>query len=421
MIGSNLANASGWTGHGVKVAIVDSGVDYTHPDLGGCFGPTCKVIGGWDFVGNTFDSNPDDSTYQPIPHPDADPAPCDPNVADQIAQQPGAGSSSAAHGTHVAGIVAAKAASANGVTGVAPDASILAYRVFGCNGSTGDDVIIAALERAYNEGARVLNMSLGDAFNNFASSPDALASSALVANGVVVVASAGNSGANGLFSVGAPSVGTGVISVASVQNLSFPAPSFDAVSGSTTMHVGYLNLANVANPPTSGSAGDIVYIGRGCTGDTPLANASGKVALIIRGLCTFNEKYANAVAAGATAVVIMNDGISPDRVGIVAGGGVVDLGKPGVTISYTDGIALRGLALPVAMTWTANTVDSGDPLAGQISSFSSWGLASDLALKPDVSAPGGNIRSTWPLVQDGGYNVISGTSMAAPHVTGAVA
>ena len=117
----------------------------------------------------------------------------------------------------------------------------------------------------------------------------------------------------------------------------------------------------------------------------------------------------------------MNDGSSPDRVGIVAGGGVVDLGKPGVTISYTDGIALQGLALPVTMTWTANTVDSADPLAGQISSFSSWGLASDLALKPDVSAPGGNIRSTWPLVQDGGYNVISGTSMAAPHVTGAVA
>jgi subtilisin family serine protease len=421
MIGSNIANASGWTGQGVKVAIVDSGVDYTHPDLGGCFGTGCKVIGGWDFVGNSYDANPDDSTYQPIPHPDADPAPCDANLADQIAQQPGAGTSSAAHGTHVAGIVAAKAASPTGVTGVAPGASILAYRVFGCNGSTGDDVIIAALERAYNDGARVLNMSLGDAFNNFASSPDAMASAALVANGVVVVASAGNSGANGLYSVGAPSVGNGVISVASVQNLSFPAPSFDVVSGSTTRHVPYLDLANVAAPPTSGSPGDVVYIGRGCTGDTPLADASGKVALIIRGVCTFNEKYANAVHSGATAVVIMNDGATPDRVGIVAGGGVVDLGKPGVTISYTDGIALRGLAQPATLTWTANTLDAPDPVAGQISSFSSWGLASDLALKPDLAAPGGNIRSTWPLVQDGGYNVISGTSMAAPHVAGSAA
>jgi subtilisin family serine protease len=421
MIGANLANASGATGAGVKVAIVDSGVDYTHPDLGGCFGPTCKVVGGWDFVGDTYDSNPADSTYQPIPHPGPDPAPCDANKADLIAQRPGAGSSSAAHGTHVAGIVAAKAASATGVTGVAPDAKILAYRVFGCNGSTGDDIIIAALERAYTDGARVLNMSLGDAFNNFADSPDAMASSALVANGVVVVASAGNSGANGLYSTGAPSVGTGVISVASVQNSAFPARSFDAVSGSTTRHVAYLGLAAVAAAPTSGSAGPIVYVGRGCNVDTPLADAAGKVALILRGTCTFNEKYMKAVNAGAAAVVIMNDGATPDRVGIVAGGGVSDLGKPGVTISYTDGIALRGLAPAPTLTWTANTVEAADPAGGQISSFSSWGLASDLALKPDLAAPGGNIRSTWPLVQDGGYNIISGTSMAAPHVTGSAA
>ena len=422
MIGSNLANASGWTGSGIKVAIIDSGVDYTHPDLGGCFGTGCKVVGGWDFVGNSFDSNPLDSTYQPIPHPDADPAPCDPNVADLIAQQPGAGTSAAAHGTHVTGIVAAKAASATGVTGVAPNASILAYRVFGCNGSTSDDVIISALERAYNEGARVVNMSLGDAFNNFADSPDAAASSALVAKGVVVVASAGNSGANGLFSVGAPSVGTSVISVASVQNLSFPAPSFDVTSGTTTLHVTYLRLDATTVAPTSGAAGNIVYVGRGCITDTPLADTSGKVALIIRGVCTFNEKYAKAVGAGATAVIVMNDGADPSRVGNFNGGGVVDLGKPGISISFTDGMAIRTLATePKAMTWTANILDAPDPLAGQISSFSSWGLASDLALKPDLTAPGGNIRSTWPLSQDGGYNVISGTSMAAPHVTGAVA
>jgi minor extracellular serine protease Vpr len=442
MIGSNLANASGWTGLGVKVAIIDSGIDYTHPDLGGCFGVGCKVVGGWDFVGNTFDSNSTDSTYQPIPHPDADPAPCDANLADQIAQQPGAGTSDAAHGTHVAGITAAKAASATGVTGVAPNATLLAYRVFGCNGSTSDDIMIAALERAYSDGARVVNMSIGDAFNNFADSPDAAVSSALVQNGVVVVASAGNSGANGLYSTGAPSVGRGVISVASVQNLSFPAPSFDVVSGATTMHVGYLALATTVAAPTSGAAGNIVWAGRGCLnavasppldaagnpqapvpagGDPYLASVSGNVALLVRGVCSFNEKYARAVAAGATAVVIMNDGFTPDRRGIVAGGGVVDLGKPGVTISWTDGIVLQALAQPAAMTWTANTVDSPDPVAGQISSFSSWGMASDLALKPDVSAPGGNIRSTWPLVQDGGYNVISGTSMAAPHVTGSAA
>jgi len=432
MIGSDVANTAGATGAGVKIAIVDSGVDYNHPDLGGCFGTGCKVAGGYDFVGDTFDSQSTDSTYQPIPHPDADPAPCDPNVADQIAQQPGAGVSNAGHGTHVAGIAAAKAAAANGVTGVAPDATLLAYRVFGCNGSTSDDIIIAALERAYNDGAQVVNMSLGDSFNNFASSPDAQATQTLVDHGVVVVAASGNSGANGLFSTGAPSVAPGAISVASVNNLAFPAASFDAVSGGTTAHVAYAQLQTTTAAPTSGTAGDFVYVGRGCsadptlplaTDDPYLADPNGKVALIVRGLCTFDAKYKRAVAAGAKAVVIMNDGANPTRVGLFFGGSVVDKGVPGVTISFTDGVTIRSMiaAGTTSLNWTANTVQAADPTAGQISSFSSYGLASDLALKPDISAPGGNILSTWPLSQDGGYNVISGTSMASPHVAGAVA
>src|SRR5438093_788377 len=65
MIGSNVANAAGWTGKGVKVAVIDSGVDYTNADLGGCFGAGCKVAGGWDLVGNLYDSNPQDSTFSP--------------------------------------------------------------------------------------------------------------------------------------------------------------------------------------------------------------------------------------------------------------------------------------------------------------------------------------------------------------------
>jgi minor extracellular serine protease Vpr len=430
MIGSNIANAAGYTGDGVEVAVIDSGVDYNHPDLGGGFGAGHKVVGGYDFVGDLFDSNPANSTYSPVPHPDNNPAPCDPSLADQRAQQPGAGVSDAGHGTHVAGIVGAKAASVSGVTGVAPDAKILAYRVFGCNGSTSDDIIIAALERALHDGAQVVNMSLGDAFNNFADSPDAETAANLVNEGVVVVASAGNSGVNGLFSVGAPSVGNGVISVASVQNLSFPAPSFDVSNGATTLHVTYLRLADTIQAPTSGSPGDIVYVGRGCVADSSLgltnddaylADPNGKVALIIRGTCSFNVKYARAVAAGATAVIIMNDGTAPDRVGNFNGGFTTDLGVPGVTISYTDGVAIQGMSEPRTMTWTANILDAPDPLAGFISSFSSWGLASDLASKPDVSAPGGNIKSTWPLAQFGGYNVISGTSMSSPHVAGAVA
>jgi minor extracellular serine protease Vpr len=432
MIGSTAANAAGWTGKGIKVGIIDSGVDYTNPDLSDGFGPGHRVAGGWDFVGDDYDSQDADSTFQPVPHPDADPAPCDPNKADAIAAQPGAGPSAAGHGTHVAGIVAAKAGPEPGaVTGVAPEATLYAYRVFGCVGSTDSDIMAAAMERAADDGVQVVNMSIGAAFANWPEYPTAVASDNLVAKGVVVVASIGNSGANGLYSAGAPGVGKDVIGVASVQNLALPALTFTVANGTPTpLRVPYLQLQSTTTAPTSGAAGDIVYVGRGCVADPALglsaddpylADPAGKVALIIRGVCTFNTKYDRAIKAGATGVIIMNDGANAGRIGLFAGGSVTDLGKPGVTISFTDGQAIRALAGSRTMTWTDVKVNAPDPAAGTISDFSSWGLDAHLNLKPDISAPGGNITSTWPMTQFGGHNTISGTSMASPHVAGAAA
>jgi minor extracellular serine protease Vpr len=429
MIGAPAANAAGWTGRGVKIGIIDSGVDYTNPDLSNGFGAGHRVAGGWDFVGDDYDAADSSSTFQPVPHPDADPAPCDPIKADAIAARPGASSSSAGHGTHVAGIAAAKAAGPGGVTGVAPEATIYAYRVFGCVGSTDSDIMAAALERAADDGVQVVNMSIGSAFTNWPEYPTAVASDNLVAKGVVVVASIGNSGASGLYSAGAPGVGKNVIGVASVQNLALPALTFTVANGTATpLRVPYLQLQSTTTAPTSGTAGDIVFVGRGCiaattgTVDDPYeADPNGKVALIIRGLCTFNEKYDRAIKAGATAVIVMNDGANAGRVGLFAGGSVTDLGKPGVTTSYTDGQAIRAIAGSKTMTWTDVKVNAPDPAAGTISDFSSWGTDAHLTLKPDISAPGGNITSTWPMTQFGGHNTISGTSMAAPHVAGAVA
>jgi len=94
------------------------------------------------------------------------------------------------------------------VTGVAPGVTFGAYRVFGCEGSTTDDVMIAAMERILRDRMDVLNMSIGDAFNNWPGAPTAAAASRLVKKGVVVVASIGNSGANGIFSAGAPASAT---------------------------------------------------------------------------------------------------------------------------------------------------------------------------------------------------------------------
>jgi subtilisin family serine protease len=434
MTQAQSANTAGFKGTGIKAAIIDSGFDWKNPDLNPSLTfPGDRLTKGFDFVGDNYDANEANSTFQPVPHPDSDPAPCNPVEADAIAARQGAGPSAAGHGTHVAGIVGAKAAGPNGVTGVAPEVTFFAYRVFGCVGSTDSDIMLAAMERAFNDGAQVVNMSIGSAFVNHPESPTAVGADALAGRGVVVVTSIGNSGANGLYSASAPGVGDRVIGVASVQNLALPALTFNVTGGGTTRQVPYLQLQATQTAPTSGTSGDgtIVFVGRGCVADSSLnpplaeddpylADPNGKIALITRGLCTFATKYHRAVAAGAKAVIVMNDGL-PGRVGLFAGGGVVDEGVPGVTISFTDGEAIKALAAPRNLTWTDVRVNAPDPSAGTISDFSSWGTDSHLGLKPDISAPGGNITSTWPMQQFGGHNTISGTSMASPHVAGAAA
>jgi subtilisin family serine protease len=410
-------------GSGVKVAIVDSGLDYTLPEFGACarIGPPCRVAGGYDFVGDDFNANPPDATYQPIPHPDDDPAPCDPNVADQRA-----GSSAAAHGTHVAGIVGADGRTDpdNLVTGVAPAATLYAYRVFGCNGSTSSDVMLAAMERAAADDVDVLNISIGAALSNFPNYPTAQAADELVESGTIVVASIGNSGELGLFAASAPGVADKVMGVASVDNVRTFLPYFTI--STDAQHVGYNAAAGAPDPPTEGTfpvarTGTRDAANGACTG-TSIGDLTGKVALIRRGGCPFTEKANNAENAGAVAVVFYNS--MSGRVSPTVVGAAPPITIPVVSITKADGETLwdRAASGSATLTWTAASefFDNTDT-PGRASSFSSWGSASDLTLKPDIAAPGGNIRSTWPHQQHGGHWVIGGTSMAAPHVAGAVA
>ena len=166
----------------------------------------CRVIGGYDFVGDLYDGTSTDQAYLSVPSPDHDPAPCNPLFADARVTAGEASSSGAGHGTHVAGIIGASAANADGVTGVAPQAKFLAYRVFGCNGGVDNDIIVAALERAYKDGAQVVNMSIGDDYASWPEEPTAVASDELVSKGVVVAVAMGNAGSvsTALFSGGDP-------------------------------------------------------------------------------------------------------------------------------------------------------------------------------------------------------------------------
>ncbi len=398
MTGADVARDDlGLTGQGVRVGVIDTGLDYDHADLGGdgtlrtnsSVFPTGRVVAGFDFAGDAF-------TGGNAPVPDLYPDDCN------------------GHGTHVAGIVGANGA----VRGVAPGVSFGAYRVFGCSGSTTADIMIQAMERALADGMQVINMSIGAAFQ-WPSYPTAQASDRLVNRGVVVVASIGNSGTAGVYAGSAPGVGKKVVGVASFENTHINQAALSVSPDNATF--AYNAGFNVPPAPLSGTypmarTGTATSTSDACS---PLAAGSltGKVALIRRGGCTFYIKARNAQLAGAVAVVIYNN---------VSGGIIPNVtGSPPVTIPVVAITAAQGVLInnrlaagSVDLTWTVLSSPNGT--GGFVSAFSSHGPGPDLSLKPDIGAPGGFVQSTYPLEQ-GGYANISGTSMSSPHVAGGVA
>ncbi len=199
----------GLTGEGVTVGVIDSGIDYYHANFGGSGDPadhaaddptviepgtfpTAKVAGGYDFVGNEYDPSSDDPALN-TPKPDPDPLDCN------------------GHGSHVAGTAAGAGVLTDGSTftgpydetthtnsfligpGVAPQATLYALKVFGCDGATDTEVVIDAIELAVENDLDVINMSLGSPFGR-SNDPSAVAATNAAIAGVVVVTSAGNSG-----------------------------------------------------------------------------------------------------------------------------------------------------------------------------------------------------------------------------------
>ncbi|WP_328591657.1 S8 family serine peptidase [Occultella glacieicola] len=415
--GADIAQSElGFTGEGLRVGVMDTGVDIDHPDFGGSgvpgetSFPTERIAYGYDLVGDSYNADPSDPAYQPVPQPDGNPDDCE------------------GHGTHVAGIVGANGDLANdGVRGVAPDATLGAYRVFGCAGSTTADVMIEAMELALADGMDVLNMSIGSALATWPEYPTAVASDNLVDAGVVVVASIGNEGDLGTWAAGAPGVGDKVIGVASYDNTQITA---NAVAVGDHL-AGYTPATGSPEAPTSGSL-PLVALGEPGTDEaracTPIeADLTGSAVLVERGLgpntpecdASFYNKALTAQNAGAAAVLIYNN--VPGLLNATVEG-AEPITIPVIFIGAEDGQAYTAAALagPVDLTWTDQTTTAPNPTGGLISSFSSYGMTADLQIKPDIGAPGGSIWSTVPLEQ-GGHASNSGTSMSSPHVAGAVA
>ncbi|KAK0625885.1 subtilase [Immersiella caudata] len=400
--GVQTLHEKGIFGKGAVVAVVDTGIEYSHPALGGGIGPEFKVRGGYDLVG--------DGDWPNVPKaPDADP------------------NDFQGHGTHVAGIVAGKS---QWYTGVAPEATLLAYKVFSENSGTDEDTLIASFLMAYEAGADIITSSIGGT-SGWSGGAWAVVASRLVDQGIVVTISAGNSGTDGPFYASSGSSGKNVIAVASTIPSLAAAPPFTATFNldgySNTSTLGYFLDANwpVWNLPedlpiipisldTSNPADACEPL----PADTP--DLSKGIVLIRRGSCTFAVKQANAAKFGARRILFYNNDTpltSPGGVDTSIPTGMLEA-KAGVAIIGTikaGGSVTARFTIDENSGWVVGLSNSG---GGLPSSFTSWGPTFEMEIKPDIAAPGSTIYSTYV---GGGWAVLSGTSMACPYVAGIAA
>ncbi len=405
MTGADLAQSQlGLSGQGVRVGVIDTGLDLGHPAFGG------RVVAGYDFVGDQYDASQPSS----VPVPDPSPDDCQGN------------------GTNVTGILAGNDP-AGGFVGVAPAVSLGIYKVFGCQGTTDSATLLSAMERAQADGMQVLNISLGVPFQ-WPQYPTARAASRLVKAGMVVSAAAGDSGELGPYSVGAPALGENVLAVASVDNTRLQLGNFTLRPGDET--VGYRPVSG--SPPAP--VGLNLPVGKllsstpetdndGCSIDGlnpyPAGSLNGQAALIRLGNCPAREKVINAQNAGAQAVVLYNNqtGFASVSVQPVSPFDSETIGIPVVSVVAADGARIdAGIAAGLRLTVNAESQSFDNPSGNTVSPFSALGVSPDLELKPDLAAPGGWVRTATPLRgAPGGYAVLSGTGLAAPQVAGLAA
>jgi subtilisin family serine protease len=409
-------------GNGVKVGVLDTGIDYNHPDLTDVYKGFRKQEGvdpskvapssvsGWDFVDN-----------------DADPMETTPDDWEKAGKPVTPGHEYVTyHGTHVSGTIAAqsKAEVESPAQGVAPGVDLYVYRVLGPYGSGYSSGIVGGIDKSVSDGMKVINMSLG-APTNDPLSAEAIAVNNATLAGVTCVISAGNSGPEE-WTLGSPGAAALPITVGA-SDFPMSIPVATATVGSETftnfklLGKGYNDKVDTLLNKTY----PVVFVGLGGADDVKDLDLHGKVALIARGTYALSEKIVNAQKAGAVAAIIYNN-IDGDIDNYLAS----DVGFiPTFRMSKADGERFKAAAENDSITFTniGSTVTEGNHLAA----FSSRGpVASSYDIKPDVVAPGVSVYSTYPeyihspeagIDYSQAYARISGTSMASPHVAGIAA
>ena len=444
VIGADALQAStGATGAGIKIGVVDDGIDQTNPYLS----PAGFSYPAGFPKGNTAFTTPKVIVAKSFPGPNSGAAGALP--VDRAASF---------HGTHVSGIAAGDAGTnapagrdhpaVNGLTGVAPRAWLGNYRVFTVPTPVGHVAntpeIVAAFEAAVSDGMNVINFSGGGPQTDPANDPMIETIQNVVAAGVTPVIAAGNDRDDfGAGTVGSPGVAPDAITVAavsnsvvyaptlSVQNADAPAnlqaipfQSNDAPSSWATVDQTLVDVTSITG--TDGKPVESHLCGpagnpNAASTTLPAGSLTGKIALASRGTCAFVVKAAHAKAAGAIGLVLV------DNRGGEANPIPAQLPIPSGMIADLDGAQLRvylaahGGQAKIRAGGDYQQIPTGR--SGVITSFSSagpteWGHM----LKPDISAPGGQIlSSTLPEFAGSQFAVFDGTSMATPHIAGSAA
>ena len=454
---SNMSNVAqvwqdlGYTGQGMTVAILDTGLDVDHPSFA-----AAPAGAYWDMqklqqMLDTQDLVLEELYGKEITAEDLyynDKVPFTFNYATyttNVTHNDGLGD----HGTHVAGITAANAVEGSNVTGMAPDAQIFAMKVFSPTGGAGMYTIIDALEDCMKLGVDVVNMSLGSAAGFSVSGDEEVdavfrrsAESDMIVDVAVGNEGSSNAGSNWGYNmmptthidngtIASPATYANSMGVASVDNKIVAADYFALAGGHKIFYqysiewmYGYVEKT-MAHLYGMGDVEYVIIDGLGNEEDFYDAEGNsiveGKVAVIKRGVISFGDKALNAQDAGAVAAVIWNTDNS-------------DVFTFGMTTAITDEQGNEIMPeIPVCLITlddgqkmadaeTKTLIVTGEPAfrednikGGQISNFSCWGTSGDLRLLPDISGVGGNVFSTL----DGGqYGLMSGTSMACPQVAG---
>ncbi|KAK8100082.1 peptidase S8/S53 domain-containing protein [Apiospora kogelbergensis] len=384
MTGVEQLHREGIIGEGATVAIVDSGVYWQHPALGGGLGPGFKVAGGYDLVGDGRWPSTD-------PEPDNDPN-------DQFG-----------HGTHVAGIVAGKSEQ---FVGVAPGAKILAYKVIGHQGQSNEEMVIEAFLKAFDSGADVITASVGEK-SGFAANAWATLASRMVDQGVVITIAAGNDGEIGPFLMSNGAAGEHVLTVAGSDAEKFPAFGFHAEFSAGTWPDSIVGRPIVPVTLNSSVPDDAC---------SPLpattANMTNTIVLVRSGGCDLWQKRTNLQPFDPEYILFYQDDkpwTAPpsNRDGVKAGIIEARAGEA-IVKAIIDGGNVTA-TFDIDPTHYVGIYNSG---AGRPADWTTWGANYDMTLKPDIAAPGNKILSSY---LDGKYKVLSGTSMATPYVAGVAA